>query len=57
MQLDIRGVTFADQKGSQILREIVQATRAEIVADSPLTQYFAKLATAAAAISPEGELK
>jgi hypothetical protein len=56
MQLDICGVTFADQKGSQILREIVQATRAEIVADSPLTQYFAKLATAAAAVSPEGEL-
>jgi len=44
--LDIRGVTFADQKGTQILREIVRATGAEIIADSPLTQYFANQATA-----------
>ena len=48
LRLDIRGVTFADQKGSQILREIVRVTGAEIVADSPLTQYFANLATAVA---------
>jgi hypothetical protein len=41
LQLDICGITFADHKGSQILREIVRTTGAEIVADSPLTQYFA----------------
>jgi hypothetical protein len=44
--LDIRGVTFADQKGSQVLGEIVRATGAEIIADSPLTQYFASRAAA-----------
>jgi hypothetical protein len=44
--LDIRGLTFADRKGTQILREIVRATGAEIIADSPLTQYFANKAAA-----------
>ena len=53
LRLDIRGVTFADQKGSQILREIVRATGAEIVADSPLTQYFASRATADTIVDPE----
>jgi hypothetical protein len=53
LQLDIRGVSFADHKGSRILREIVRATGAEIVADSPLTQYFASRATADRVIDPE----
>jgi hypothetical protein len=46
LRLDICGLTFADQKGSQILREIVRTTGAEVVADSPLTQYFANRAAA-----------
>ena len=49
LRLDIRGVTFADDKGTRILREIVRATGAEIISDSPLTQYFANLATSGAA--------
>jgi hypothetical protein len=53
LRLDIRGVTFADQIGSQILREIVRVTDAEIIADSPLTQYFAKLATADTGVAAE----
>jgi hypothetical protein len=53
LQLDIRGVTFADQKGTQILREIVRATGAEILSDSPLTQYFANQATSSAALEQE----
>jgi hypothetical protein len=53
LQLDIRGVTFADQKGSRILREIVRTTGAEIVADSPLTQYFASRVTADMVVDPE----
>jgi hypothetical protein len=53
LQLDIRGVTFADQKGSRILREIVRVTGANIVADSPLTQYFAKLAMDTTVVAPE----
>jgi hypothetical protein len=39
--LDIRGVTFADKDGKQILRDIFRATGAEILADSPLTKQFA----------------
>ena len=53
LRLDICGVTFADQKGSQILQEIVRATGAEIIADTPLTRYFASLAAADAAVDPE----
>lgn len=50
--LDIRGLTFADLKGRQILGEIVRETGAEILADSPLTHYFASRATASA-VDPE----
>lgn len=39
--LDIRGLTFADNEGKQILRGIFRATGAEILADSPLTKQFA----------------
>ena len=44
LRLDIREATFVDRKGVQILREIVRATGAEVLADSPLTQYFANQA-------------
>jgi hypothetical protein len=53
LRLDIRGVTFADQSGSQIFREIVRVTGADIVADSPLTRYFANLAAADRVVGPE----
>jgi hypothetical protein len=44
LQLDLRGVTYVDAIGARILREIVQATGAQVFADSPLTQYFANQA-------------
>jgi hypothetical protein len=53
LRLDIRGVTFADQKGTDILREIVRATGAEVLSDSPLTQYFANQATSIMLLEPE----
>ena len=53
MQLDIRGLTFADRKGTHILREIVTATGAEVLSDSPLTHYFANQATGAAVLEAE----
>ncbi|HXP08543.1 MAG TPA: hypothetical protein VN828_08605 [Acidobacteriaceae bacterium] len=52
--LDIRGLTFADQAGCQILGEIVRTAAAEIIANSPLTQYFANQATTGTA-APEEE--
>lgn len=42
LHLDLRGVTFVDAKGRQLLREIYQKTGASFLADSPLTQYFAE---------------
>jgi hypothetical protein len=53
LRLDIRGVTFADPKGTQIFREIVRATGAEVIADSPLTRYFANQAAADSALDKE----
>jgi len=53
LRVDIRGVAFADQKGTHILREIVRATGAEVLSDSPLTQYFANQATSDAVLEPE----
>jgi hypothetical protein len=53
LRLDIRGVTFADQKGTQIFREIVRATGAEVIADSPLTRYFANQAAANTVLDTE----
>jgi anti-anti-sigma regulatory factor len=44
LRLDLRGVSFVDSDGARILREIVKVTRAEVCADSPLTQYFANQA-------------
>lgn len=51
--LDIRGVTFADRKGARILRDIVKATGAEVLSDSPLTRHFAKQATSDEALAEE----
>lgn len=53
LRLDICGVTFADHKGGQVLREIVKATGAKVVANSPLTQYFANQATSPPALEAE----
>ena len=40
--LDICGVLFLDHRAKQILQEICAATKAEILADSPLTRQFAE---------------
>jgi ABC-type transporter Mla MlaB component len=55
MQLDLRGVTFVDANGARILHEIVRMTGAEVFADSPLTQYFAKQAKRDIALEPNEE--
>ena len=44
LSLDLRGVTFVDEAGLQLLREIYRATRAEMIANSPLTKHFAEQA-------------
>lgn len=42
--LDLRGVSFMDAKGKELLREIYQKNSARFLADTPLTQYFAEMA-------------
>jgi hypothetical protein len=42
LALDLCGVTFMDEGGLELLREIYGATRAEVVAGSPLTKHFAE---------------
>lgn len=42
--LDLCGVTFVDESGVQLLREIYSATHADMIANSPLTKHFAEQA-------------
>ena len=44
LALDLRGVTFVDESGLELLREIYRATRAPMITDSPLTKHFAEQA-------------
>jgi|SRR5579862_1939546 len=41
LYLDMRGMTFVDEKGTKALRKIFRSTEAEILADTPLTRHFA----------------
>lgn len=45
LRLDLRDVVFVDKRGVQLLREIYRETKPLILADSPLTKYFADEAT------------
>jgi ABC-type transporter Mla MlaB component len=40
LRLDLCGVTFVDESGTAMLREIHRASGGEILANSPLTNYF-----------------
>ena len=44
LQIDLREVDFVDAKGSQLLRDIYQGSKASFLTDSPLTEYFANAA-------------
>ncbi len=45
LQIDLRGVTFADRCGRNLLRQIREESGALFLADTPLTEYFADEAT------------
>ena len=47
LALDLRGVTFVDEPGLALLREIYRATGADIITNSPLTKHFAEQTTRA----------
>jgi hypothetical protein len=40
--LDLRGVTFADEQGKRVLREIYAESRAEILARTAWSEYLAE---------------
>jgi anti-anti-sigma regulatory factor len=42
LSVDLRGVTFMDMTGRQLLAEIHAKTGAEFLADTPMTKYFAE---------------
>jgi anti-anti-sigma regulatory factor len=42
--VDLRGVLHVDQAGSRLLASIHAASRADFLADTPLTKYFAQQA-------------
>lgn len=44
LAIDLRGVTFIDASGTDLLSEIYGATRAEMLTDLPLTRHFAEQA-------------
>jgi len=42
LRLDMRGVMFMDDRGTALLRQIHRMSGAEVLANSPLTKYFAE---------------
>jgi len=44
LALDLCSVTFIDESGLELLREIYRATRADMITSSPLTKHFAEQA-------------
>ena len=45
LALDLCAVTFVDESGLELLREIYRVTRADMLTNSPLTKHFAEQAT------------
>lgn len=42
LHLDLRDLTFSDDEGKHVLREIVMQTSAEISSSTPLTKFLAQ---------------
>jgi hypothetical protein len=42
LSVDLRGVTYVDQAGRDLLADIHNEADAELLADTPLTKYFAE---------------
>ena len=45
LRLDLNGVTFVDDRGTALLRQIHRVSGAEVSANTPLTRYFAERIT------------
>ena len=55
LALDLCGVTFVDESGLELLREIYRATRAHMVTNSHLTTHFAEQAMESTINRKKGE--
>ena len=55
LTLDLCGVTFVDESGLELLREIYRVTRADILTNSPLTRHFAEQAMASPTDRKKGD--
>lgn len=55
LALDLCGVTFVDESGLDLLREIYRTTHADMLTNSPLTRHFAEQAMAPPADRKKGE--
>lgn len=44
LSVDLRGVTYINTEGTEILAEIYRQTHAQFKADTPLTKYFVEQA-------------
>lgn len=42
ISLNIRDLTYSNEEGKQVLREIVAQTKAEILTSNPFTKYLAE---------------
>lgn len=51
LRLDFRELLFVDSDGRRLLREICQEHSPEIIAETPLTRYFAEQAMQPAAVA------
>ena len=55
LALDLCGVTFVDEPGIALLREICRSTGAELLTSSPLSKHFAEQATTCATDGKKGD--
>lgn len=53
--IDLHNVTYADAVGKQVLRKIYHQTHAELVTNTPWTQFLAEEVTAGKAVIEEGD--
>ncbi len=54
IKLDVSGVSFIDEAGLQFLKKMYQATQAEILSNSPLTEHFAAQISKSIAVEDKG---
>jgi ABC-type transporter Mla MlaB component len=55
LSVDLRGVTYIDSEGREVLAEIYRQTHAQFKADTPLTKYFVEEAKSSCSNNGNGK--